>query len=113
MRNRNGCDTDLRIELYRFIRGQLTELNVFQVDEQAPGTVRLEEVLHARHDVRGDLFRGHHFAPQIDESGVMSNVGMRQKDAIDSQAGFDRKLSIECLQLLFEVRSAFDEPTPA
>ena len=62
------------------IRGERADFDVVQFDQLTPRPVLFQERLHARHGVDGDGTAADDFPAQVNQSGVVPDMSMRQED---------------------------------
>ena len=75
-----------------------------------PGRVGLQEGAHPRHRVDRHTPCAHDLAPQVHETGVVSDVGVCQQDPVGAGAGRLRAHRVEGAKLLGQVGGRVDDP---
>ena len=88
MGDKEGGEAETLVEFDRLSGGEILEGDVAEFDQLVPGTVGLKKLPHSGHGVNGDSPGTDDFAPEVEEPGVMTDVGVGGEDAVDPGEGF-------------------------
>ncbi len=113
MRHDEGRHPEIGFELHWLVRFDDASHDVLVLDEQAPRPVRAEVLPHAAGAVHGHPSSRHGFLAEIHQPCVVTDVGVRQKNAVERAAvaqavGLRRK--IRCgIEEIRAVQRSIDE----
>lgn len=110
VRREEGRDRDVLRQRFRLAFLHDREDDVVTNEQAVPGSVLGEKIRHARHDVDGNVLRAGRLVAEHHQAGVMADMGVGEKNAIEADRSFDRRGLVEALQLLLEVGRRLEQP---